>query len=107
MQKNSVVTIFRPDRTAGRLVCLGTVPAWVSRKQFLRNDGAGVYADDRFDIRVEVGHLAEVASGDLVFFGRAESACVEPSECQRIVSVVKNDYGTVPHWHLAAEYRYR
>ncbi|MBR5155164.1 MAG: hypothetical protein IKW62_01605 [Clostridia bacterium] len=107
MRNNGVVTIFRPDKSALGLTCLGTVPAWTSRKMIARNDGAGTYNDDRFDIRVGIEHLPDVRTGDLVFFGRAESACVKASECRRISSVTKNSFGTTPHWHLAAEYRYR
>ncbi len=107
MLENGVVTIFHPDRISGRLICLGTVPARVCKKQILRNDGAGTYSDDRFDIRIEIKHLQKVSPGDLVFFGRAESSCVRKSECRRIESVTENNFGTNPHWHLAAEYRYR
>ncbi len=107
MRKNGVVTIFRPEKGALGITCLGTVPAWTDRKLVVRNDGAGTYNDDRFDIRVEIRHLPEVRPGDLVFFGRAESACVRASECRRISTVTRNGFGTAPHWHLAAEYRYR
>ena len=107
MKENAVVTLFRPHRASGRLVCLGTVPAWVHQKHMLRNDGATTFNDDRFDIRIRLEFLADVCTGDLVFFGRAESACVKASECRRIQTVTKNQCGTAPHWHLAAEYIYR
>ena len=106
MRENGVVTIFRPDGTSGRLISLGTVPAWVSRKDMLRNEGAGIYNDDRFDVRIEIRYLDNVRSGDLIFFGRAETNCVSPTECRRIESVTENKVGTAPHWHIAAEYRY-
>ncbi len=107
MQENGVVTIFRPDPASGRPVCLGTVPAWVNRKHMIRNDKAGVYNDDRFDVRIGLSHFEDVRAGDLVFFGRAESSCVNTAECRRIELVSKNEYGTAPHWHIAAEYKYR
>ncbi len=107
MRKNGVVTIFRPEQNSLGLVCLGTVPAWTSRKMAIRNDGAGTYNDDRFDVRIGMEYLSDVCAGDLIFFGRAESACVKASECRRISSVRKNDFGAAPHWHLATEYRYR
>ncbi len=107
MQNNGVVTIFRPHRQSGRLLCLGTVPAWIHKKEMLKSEGVGAYNDDRFDVRIGLEYLADICAGDLVFFGRAESSCVKASECRRIESVTKNIRGTAPHWHIAAEYRYR
>ncbi len=105
--KNGVVTVFRIAPNGDALTCLGTVPAWIYREEILRNDQSGAYRDDRFDIRIEKAYMDDIRPGDFVFIGRAESACVHVSECVRVSSVVDNSFGTNPHWHLAAEYRYR
>ena len=105
--RNGVVTVFRISSTDGSLACKGTVPAWIYKEEILRNDQSGVHHDDRFDIRIEKSCLDDIRAGDFVFIGRAESSCVRVSECVRISSVVDNNFGSNPHWHLAAEYRYR
>lgn len=105
--KNGVVTVFRITSKERNLACLGTVPAWIYKEEVLRNDKSGAYRADRFDIRIEKAYMDDVRTGDFVFVGRAESACVHISECVRISSVVDNNFGSTPHWHLAAEYRYR
>ncbi len=105
--RNGVVTVFRITPGNDDLACLGTVPAWIHREEILRNDQSGVYQGDRFDIRIEKAYMDDIRTGDFVFIGRAESSCVHISECVRISSVVDNNFGSTPHWHLAAEYRYR
>lgn len=107
MTENSVVTLFRPGSGASGILCLGTVPAWVSREKIVKNDSRGVYSEDSFDVRIKTQHLINIMPGDLIFFGRAETGCAELSECQRIAAVTLNDFGTNPHWHLRSEYKYR
>lgn len=107
MKTNGVVTLFRPNAGHLGVLCLGTVPAWVKRESLIKNDGAGVYKDDHFDVRIEKKHIADLCAGDLIFFGRAETGSVPLAECVRIASVILNDFGKAPHWHLRSGYRYR
>ncbi len=107
MTTNGVVTLFRTGVGSLGILCLGTVPAWVHREKLIKNDGAGVYKDDHFDVRIEKKYMDDVQAGDLIFFGRAESGSVKLSECERIASVILNDCGNSPHWHLRSGYRYR
>ena len=107
MTTNGVVTLFRPNGGSLGILCLGTVPAWVHREKLIKNDGAGVYKDNHFDVRIEKGYIDDVREGDLIFFGRAESGSVSLVECERIASAILNDFGRVPHWHLRSGYRYR
>lgn len=107
MITNGVVTVFSPDRSTGRLLCKGTFPAWTHCEKRMRNDGAGVYSDDRFDVRIQLGCVEDISIGDLIFLGRAEAGCVQTGECKRISTVTCNETGSSPHWHLKAEYIYR
>lgn len=107
MLENSVVTLFRHGNGELGLMCLGTFPAWVDAKLGIRNDSGGVYCDNRFDVRIKAQHIREIRPGDMIFFGRAEAGCVKAAECKRIAAVTFNSFGSVPHWHLYSEYRYR
>ena len=107
MRANGVVTLFRPNEGLSGILCLGTVPAWVYREELVKNDGAGVYKDDHFDVRIEKEFVDDVRAGDFIFFGRAESGSVKIAECERIASAILNDFGRTPHWHLRSGYRYR
>lgn len=107
MTENGVVTLFRSGRGASGLLCLGTVPAWVYREDAIRNDGGGVFSDDRFDVRIKTEYVKDIKSGDLIFFGRAETGCVDVSECRQIAEVRLNTFGTSPHWRLSSLRRYR
>ncbi|MDO4743931.1 MAG: hypothetical protein Q4A86_00925 [Clostridia bacterium] len=106
MKENGVVTIFRRNDGASGLLCMGTFPAWIHREESVRNDGAGMHQDDRFDVRIKTEYIPDIQTGDLIFFGRAESACVKASECRRIAVATFNGFGSFPHWHLRSEYRY-
>ena len=107
MTENGVVTLFRPAKNRDGLLCLGTFSAWVYHEKIIRNDDGGVYRNDYFDIRIKKDYIEDIEIGDLVYFGRAESGCVKTAECCRVASVILNDSGSVPHWHLGSDYRYR
>ena len=104
---NQVVTVFSAGQTVSGLKFKAAVPAWVDCENRMKNDGTAVFRDDRFDVRIELCHLREVAVGDYLFFGRAEAGCVDIDECFRISAVKKNGYGSNPHWHIRTEYTYR
>ena len=106
MSENGVVTVFRPYSGETGILCLGTFPAWVKHEKAIKNDAAGVYQDDRFDVRIKKEHIDDIEVGDLLFFGRAEAGCVKTSECRRIAVVSLNSFGLNQHWHLRSEYRY-
>lgn len=105
MIENQVVTLFRLDHLESKLVCKGTVPAWVYRKSGIRNQGNGVYSDERFDVRIAKKHIDDIETGDFIFFGRAESSCAHLSECHRVDVVSLNNFGLCPHWHLVSKYK--
>lgn len=107
MTENGVVTLFRAGSGASGLLCLGTVPAWVYREDAVRNDGAGIFAEDRFDVRIKAEYTEDIQTGDLIFFGRAEAGCVDVAECRQIAEVAFNSFGTTPHWRLSSSRRYR
>ncbi len=107
MTENGVVTLFRAGSGASGLLCLGTVPAWVYREDAVRNDGAGVFTDDRFDVRIRAEHAENIQAGDLIFFGRAETGCVDVTECRQVAEVAFNSFGSNPHWRLSSSRRYR
>ena len=107
MTENGVVTLLRAGSGASGLLCLGTVPAWIYREEAVRNDGGGLFADDRFEVRIKAEYTEDIQAGDLVFFGRAETGCVDVSECRQIAEVVLNSFGTAPHWRLSSSRRYR
>jgi hypothetical protein len=85
---------------------MGTFPAWVYLEKSTKNDGAGMHNDDRFDVRIKAAYTKDIQVGDLIFFGRAETACVKATECRRIDVAIFNRVGSFPHWHLRSEYRY-
>lgn len=107
MTTNQVVTVFSAGQSVSGLVLKATVPAWVYCENRIKNDGTEVFRDDRFDVRIDIGHISEVCVGDFLFFGRAEAGCVGITECHRISAVRKNDFGSNPHWHIRTEYIYR
>ncbi len=105
MLTNGEVTIFCLDEGREEFIVRATVPAWVRRQARLRNQGNGVRRVDTFDIRIELGLIDCIEPGDLIFFGRTENA--ELKRCRKIAAVRKNSFGSMPHWHLEAEYMYR
>ena len=107
MTTNQVVTVFSAGQNVSGLILKATVPAWVYCERRIKNDGPEVFRDDRFDVRIELHHIAEISVGDYIFFGRAETGCVKISECHRISAVTRNDFGSSPHWHIRTEYIYR
>lgn len=105
MLTNGEVTIFCLDESREEYIVKATVPAWVRHQMRLRDQGNGVRRCDTFDIRIELGLVDGIEPGDLVFFGRED--CAELKRCRKIAAVRKNSFGSVPHWHLEAEYMYR
>lgn len=106
MRENGVVTLFRRNNSSSGLLCMGTFPAWVYLEESIKNDGVGIHNDDRFDVRIRAEYIKDIQAGDLIFFGRAETACVKATECRRIDVAIFNGAGSFPHWHLRSEYRY-
>ncbi len=105
MTQNGVVTLFRPNEGGEGFLCLGTVPAWIYRRDGIKSDGMGIYSDVRFDVRISTMHIKDIRTGDYVFFGRAESSCANLDECSRVDALVLNGYGLHPHWHLKSEHK--
>ena len=105
MLTNGEVTIFCLDECQEEYIVRATVPAWVRHQMRLREQGSGVRRCDTFDIRIELDLIECIEPGDIIFFGRTEAADLK--RCRKIAAVRKNDYGSVPHWHLEAEYMYR
>lgn len=106
MISNGVVTLFCVDENGENFKKKGCFSAWVHRVKRIKTELGGVRESDRFDVRIGTGVLDNVQPGDLIYFGRAGDTA-ELSECSRVASVVKNDFGSNPHWHLETEYIYR
>ena len=102
-----MVTLFRAGSGASGLLGLGTVPAWLYREEAVRNDGGGIFAEDRFDVRIRAEYTEDIQTGDLIFFGRAETGCVDVTECRQVAELSFNSFGTTPHWRLSSSRRYR
>lgn len=105
MLTNGEVTIFCPDKGQEEYVVRATVPAWVRHQMRLRNQVNGVRRVDTFDIRIRLDLVECIEPGDIIFFGKADVA--DLGRCRQIAAVRKNSYGSMPHWHLEAEYVYR
>ncbi|MBO4941682.1 MAG: hypothetical protein J6D15_05725 [Clostridia bacterium] len=107
MLENGVVTVFSQKTKGGDFVKIACCPAWIYKKERLRNKADGVYLRDSFDVRIGLSHLENVSVGDLIFFGEIEESDFFAGKCRRIATITKNEKGTFPHWHLWAEYEYR
>ena len=105
MLTNGEVTIFCPDENQEEYIVRATVPAWVRHQMRLRDQGNGVRRVDTFDIRIKLDLVDCIEPGDIIFFGKTEVADLK--RCRQVAAVRKNAYGSVPHWHLEAEYMYR
>lgn len=105
MLTNGEVTIFCLDEGREEYIVRATVPAWVRHQLRIRNQGSGVRRVDTFDIRIALDLVECIEPGDMIFFGKAEVADLK--RCRQIAAVRKNAYGSVPHWHIEAEYMYR
>lgn len=107
MLKNGVVTLFTLSPDGDDYVRCGTFPAWIHCKRRLRSTERGVYFRDNFDVRIEHGLVERVSVGDLIYFGEMSQEDFSVAECRRVAVVAENNFGTMPHWHLQAEYEYR
>ena len=107
MLKNGMVTLFTLSPDGEDYVRCGTFPAWINCKRRLRSTERGVYFRDNFDVRIEHGLVERVSVGDLIYFGEMSQEDFSVAECRRVAVVAENNFGTMPHWHLQAEYEYR
>lgn len=107
MITNGFVTLFCSTEPCGEFKRAGVFPAWIRRKQRLRNTAEGIFLCDTFDVRIENQHLKSVAVGDLIYFGELEESEFRPEKCRKVAAATENTFGTVPHWHLEAEVQYK
>lgn len=107
MVTNGVVTLFRAGEKGGDFKSLGSFPAWVQRKQRLKNTNEGFYLCDDYDVRIPQPSLENVAPGDLIYFGRLAEKDFRVEKCRKVAAATENAYGGSPHWHLEAEVQYR
>ncbi len=107
MLTNSKITFFGFNKAHGKYENCGCHPAWVQKKERIKNSDFGVRKCDRFDVRVSLTYDLSVTVGDLIYFGEQTATYPELSKCVRISGITKNNFGSEPHWHFEAENEYR
>lgn len=103
MITNNTVTILRYSKGAEKYETIGTCEAWSFLKRAISNSINGDKNDDVYHIRIRKENIEEVKVGDFVYVGAFEGKEPNLADCRRITSILNNDFGTIPHWHIEVE----